>query len=152
VGNFALLDAGPIGLACCDPSQPVAGHCLSWLVDLELAGIKVMIPAMADYEVRRELLRVRATAKLKRLAELRDRFEWLDITSEALERGARFWATLRQTGLPTAGDEALDGDSILAGMAATLGQPGDSVIIATSNVKHLARFPGIDARPWETII
>jgi hypothetical protein len=29
---------------------------------------------------------------------------------------------------------------------------GDEVVIATSNVRHLARFPDIDAREWETIV
>jgi predicted nucleic acid-binding protein len=150
--RFALLDSGPVGLACCDPSQLEASRCLSWLIDLEVAGIKVVIPAISDYEVRRELLRVKASSKLKRLAKLRDRFQWLDISSEALEQAARFWADLRQTGRPTAGDEALDADAILARMASTVAPPGDSVVIATTNVKHLARFPGIDARLWETIV
>ena len=75
-----------------------------------------------------------------------------DITTEALERAAEFWATLRRTGLPTAANESLDADAILAGMAVTTGQPGDSVIVATSNVRHLARFSGVDARQWETIV
>jgi hypothetical protein len=46
---------------------------------------------------------------------------------------------------------ALDGDAILAGQAAIVGFPGDEVIIATTNVHHLGRFPGIDARPWQSI-
>jgi len=37
-------------------------------------------------------------------------------------------------------------------MAATIGQPGDSVMVATSKVRHLSRFPGVDARPWESIV
>ena len=76
----------------------------------------------------------------------------LDITTEALERAAEFWATLRRAGLPTAGDESRDADAILAGMASTTGPAGGSVIVATSNVRHLARFSGVDARQWETIV
>jgi predicted nucleic acid-binding protein len=117
-----------------------------------LAGVYIKIPAIADYEVRRELIRAGASAKLKRLAGMRQRFELVDITQEALEKAADFWALLRQTGLPTAGSESLDADAILAGMAATHGQPGDLVLVASSNVKHLARFPGIDVRQWETIV
>ena len=150
--QFALLDAGPLGLACCNPSQPKVIRCETWLGGLQSAGAIILIPAIAEYEVRRELLRSRATAKLSRLAGLCRRFDSLDITREALERAAEFWAILRQAGRPTAGDEALDADAILAGMAATLGQPGDSVVIATTNVKHLARSPGIDARQWDTIV
>jgi hypothetical protein len=117
-----------------------------------LAGIYIKIPAIADYEVRRELLRIGARAKLRRLAGMRQRFELIDITQDVLETAADFWAILQQTGLPTAGSESLDADAILAGMAATVGRPGDLVLVATSNIKHLARFPGIDARQWETIV
>ena len=149
--RFALLDAGPLGLACCHPGQPEANRCHFWLTALRSSGVTVLIPAIAEYEVRRELLKVRAVAKLSRLEDLLRRFDRLDITAEALQRAAEFWATLRRVGLPTAGDQALDGDAILAGMAATLGGPGDSVVVATTNVKHLARFPGVDARRWDAI-
>ena len=51
----------------------------------------------------------------------------------------------RKSALPTL-------DAILAGCAATVGRPGDEVIIASSNVRHLSRFPGIDAREWTSIM
>jgi predicted nucleic acid-binding protein len=152
VDRFALLDAGPLGLACCDPKQPAAGRCLAWLGGLKAAGYVILVPAISDYEVRRELIRAGASAKLRRLSSLRARLSWLDISAEALIRAAEFWAHLKRAGLPTAGDESLDGDAILAGMAVTTGQPGDSVIVATSNVRHLARFSGVDARQWETVV
>jgi hypothetical protein len=28
---------------------------------------------------------------------------------------------------------------------------GDIVTIATNNPRHLSRFPGIDARPWQSV-
>ena len=37
-------------------------------------------------------------------------------------------------------------------MAVTIGQPGDSVVIATTNVKYLARFSGIEAQWWGTVV
>jgi hypothetical protein len=66
-------------------------------------------------------------------------------------RAAAFWADARQRGVPTASPDALDADCIIAAMAATAFHPSDTVTIATSNVSHLARFPGIDARDWFTI-
>ena len=60
-------------------------------------------------------------------------------------------APLRKLGRPTAHPHALDADAILAAQASLCGGPGDEVIVATTNVGHLARFPGIDARPWDTI-
>ena len=50
-----------------------------------------------------------------------------------------------------AGPDALDADAILAGVAATIGAPGDEVVIATTNVRHLSRFAGVDARVWAEI-
>jgi hypothetical protein len=41
--------------------------------------------------------------------------------------------------------------AILAGQAALAGQPGDTVTIATTNLAHLKRFPGVDAQTWDQI-
>ena len=87
----------------------------------------------------------------KRVAAPSVPFDYRPITTTAMLRAAEFWALLRRGGIPTAGDEGLDADAILAGQADSLGQPGDVVTIATTNVRHLGRFPGIDAHPWETI-
>ncbi len=46
-------------------------------------------------------------------------------------------------GLPTADPEALDPYAILAGQALTAAGPGDVIIVATGNIRHLSRFPGI---------
>lgn len=66
-------------------------------------------------------------------------------------RAAEFWALVHNLGRPTAHPHALDGDAILAAQASLCGPAGDEVLIATTNVGHLARFPGIDARPWDRI-
>ena len=62
---------------------------------------------------------------------------------------ARFWAEARSGGRPTAKNEALDADVILAGQAATITGGDDKPIIATTNVKHLARFA--QASIWDQI-
>lgn len=114
-------------------------------------GTLVVIPDVTHYEARREMIRVGATAKLKRLGKLLITLGPAPVTPEAWRKAAEFWALVRSAGRPTADPHALDGDAILAGVAGTIGAPGDGVTIATSNVGHLARFPGIDARRWETI-
>jgi predicted nucleic acid-binding protein len=111
----------------------------------------VVAPEVADYEVRRELLRVGATAGIVRLEDLESSIDYDPITTPAMRRAAELWAVVRQAGPPTADPQALDADCILAAQASLLGDPDDLVTIATTNVGHLARFPGIDARPWETI-
>ena len=64
---------------------------------------------------------------------------------------ASFWADVRLRGVPTADDQALDADAILAAQAALIGGAGDVVTVATGNVAHLTRFPRNDAREWSTV-
>jgi hypothetical protein len=152
VARIILLDSGPLWLACYAPGQnPLVDQCLAWLHALETAGAVFVIPAIADYETRRVLLRRRAHIKLGRLDALVARYSYLEITAAALHHAAAFWAHVRQRGQPTAQDLKLDTDCIVAGQSRTIGGPGDTVTIATNNVKHFSRFPGIHAQDWPTI-
>ena len=116
-----------------------------------LAGYRVIIPEIADYETRGEFLRRGATAGLARLDVLKARREYRPITTAAMIRAAELWADVRVTGKPTAHPEALDGDCIVAAQALVEAGPGIMPIVATTNAVHLSRFPGIDARQWDTI-
>ncbi|HEV3168255.1 MAG TPA: hypothetical protein VGZ22_29900 [Isosphaeraceae bacterium] len=151
MARFVILDATPLGLACRRPGIPVVDRCLAWIGVLEATGVSIFISEVADYEVRRELLRLGQTPGLRRLDLLTSRLQYAEITTTVMRKAAEFWADVRQRGLPTASDLALDADAILAAQTALIGGPGDTVTVATGNVAHLARFPGIDARNWETI-
>jgi predicted nucleic acid-binding protein len=96
------------------------------------------VPEIADYEMRRELLRANKVSGLTRLDALARLLEYLPLTTAAMRQAAVFWAQARQQGQPTADDKALDGDVILAAQAITLGVR--DVVIATTNVGHLSRF------------
>jgi predicted nucleic acid-binding protein len=152
VARIVLLDSGPLGLASGRHGKPQADRCRAWVWDLDAAGVRVIVPELADYEVRRELLRARATAGIRRLDLLEANLEYAPLTTAAMRIAAMFWATARQAGLPTAADAELDGDAILAAQAIQVGKLGDDVTIATTNVGHLNRFPGVDAREWEQIV
>jgi hypothetical protein len=106
------------------------------------AGHRVVIPEIADYEVRRELTRARKETGLIRLDLLCTTYEYLPITTAVMRQAALFWATARQKGRPTADDKALDGDVILAAQAVMLGEP--NTIIATTNVAHLSLFTRVE--------
>ena len=108
------------------------------------AGADVVVPEIADYEVRRELIRARRKAGLVRLDAFIGQVEFLPINTVAMRRAAAFWAEARQQGRPTAPDLALDGDVILAAQAATLDRP--DVVIATTNPEHLSRFVTAELR------
>ena len=148
---MVFLDSEPLGLASQARGKPNAHACWSWLAALEAAGVEVVIPEIIDYEVRRELVSVGATAGLRRLDRLLTRFRLLSLDRPALLRAAELWALVRRAGLPTAHPQALDVDAILAGQALTAVGLGNVATVATNNAQHLARFPGIDARPWTAI-
>ncbi len=68
-------------------------------------------------------------------------------------RAAELWSVARNTGTPTAHPEALDADWIVAAQALTLAEvgPGVTPIVATTNLAHMVRFPGISARTWDRV-
>jgi len=138
VSHTVLLDTGPLGLATNPRRSRQSIACAQWVQALVGHGSRVIMPEIADYEVRRELLRANKTRGLARLDALADLLEYLPLTTAAMRQAAIFWAQARQQGRPTADDKALDGDVILAAQAMTLGVA--DVVIATTNVGHLSRF------------
>jgi predicted nucleic acid-binding protein len=152
VARIVVLDAGPLGLASKPRGKPDADRCRQWIRDLDASGVRVVAPEIADYEVRRELLRSNATAGILRLDRLIQWLRYDAITTAAIRQAAAFWALTRQAGLVTAHPHALDGDCILAGQASLLGGPADVVTIATTNVRHFRAFPGINAQEWALIV
>ncbi len=149
--RFVVLDAGPLGLATGRPNRPEVLQCLAWVGMLDAAGVRLVVPEIADYEIRRELIRAGAAAGIARLDHFIGGAEYDPITTVAMRQAAHFWAIVRGAGLPTADPQSLDGDCILAAQAWLLGIPGAMVTVATTNVRHIARFPGIDARDWTLI-
>lgn len=144
--SVLLLDSGPLGLVTHPRGPADAVACKEWLRRMVSAGARVMIPEIADYEVRRELLRGRKHRGIQQLEALIRTTEFLALTTPAMRRAAEFWADARQTGQQTAADERLDADVILAAQAATLELPD---VVATSNLRHLGRFCG--AMLWSDI-
>lgn len=154
MSRLILLDSGPLGLIVGPPGRPHVARCLTWLKAISSTGTTIIIPEIAHYEVRRELIRIRSVGSLRRLdyaLDLKSGLKHLTLTTEAMIKAAEFWAFLRRAGIPTASPEALDADAILAGQTALVGQPGDEVIVATTNLAHLVRFPAIDARIWDQV-
>lgn len=141
------MDAGPIGLVTNPKLSPESTLCTRWLQTLITSNIRVIIPEIADYEVRRELLRANKVRGIARLDELANLVEYLPITTAAMRQAAMFWAQARQQGQPTAGDKTIDSDMILAAQATTLDVV--DVVIATTNVGHLSRFATADL--WQNI-
>jgi predicted nucleic acid-binding protein len=149
--RLIVLDTGTLGLLTPPRARSDALACQQWAQARLTAVARVIVPGIADYELRRELIRAGKTSGLRRLDAVRSGFEFDPITQAALDKAAELWAAVRNTGLTTAHPAALDGDAILAAQTILAAQAGDVVAIATNNARHLSRFPGIDARPWQSV-
>ncbi|MFT3882660.1 MAG: nucleic acid-binding protein [Gemmatales bacterium] len=107
----------------------------------------MIIPEIADYEVRRELMRIQSHSALANLDAYGIHLEYLPLTTTAMRRAAELWAKLRQSGLPTASIHALDCDVILVSQAMDLNIP---FVIASDNLAHLTRLAPADL--WSNIV
>lgn len=119
--------------------------CQAWLATLLQQETRILIPEIADYELRRELLRAKKIESLARLDALKQALEFLPLTTETMLVAAECWAQARQAGKPTADPKSLDGDVILAAQALTL-KSSVPPLVVTTNTGHLSRF--VDAAHW----
>lgn len=145
-----VLDAGPLGLlAHTNSRSPETIKCAEWLQSLLRRGVRVCIPDISDYEVRRSLLKINSTNGITKLDQLIKVLHHQRITTRAMHQAADCWAQARKIGKPTADDKALDGDMVLIGQAKEIEMTSGDIIIATTNVKHIEIFA--DAREWSQI-
>jgi hypothetical protein len=130
-------------------SSPENEACKNWLANLAYKGAAVVIPEIADYEVRRELVRAGKSQGLGRLDALKGMLTYAPITTPVMLKAAEFWATARKMGRQSADDASLDADMILVAQARALVNDRDETVIATTNVRHLGLF--VSARVWRQI-
>lgn len=146
-----VLDSGPLGLLMQRRGISIADSCRAWMASRVGQGIGIFVPEVADYEVRRELIRLGKTNAIARLdsfnAMTAERY--LPVTTLAMRRAAEFWADSRRHGLPTADPKELDADVIIAAQAVTSGLPLTDIVVATTNPVHLRRF--VNADLWTNI-
>ncbi|HEV2972958.1 MAG TPA: PIN domain-containing protein [Pirellulales bacterium] len=146
MARAVLLDTGPLGMVTHPrPNRDI----VEWLRSLLSAGATVHVPEIADYELRRELIRAKRIKGIARLDALEKRIGYIPLTTAAMRKAAEFWADARNRGIPTADDKALDADMILAAQAVTYPRTAGSTVIATTNVAHLSLFA--DAESWQNV-
>ena len=149
MSNFVLLDSGVVGMITNPKAHPICQNCRLWLDNLAPRGYRIALPEIADYEVRRELIRADKSKGIDKLNRLKDKIQYLPINTSIMLKAAELWAETRRKGRPTADPQALDGDVILAAQAMMVKEIGYDTIVATTNVKHLSLF--VDARDWQEI-
>lgn len=145
-----LLDTGILG-SLCHPNREESRPVVKWLESLLASPhhARIILPEMADYELRRKLLHLirksQASEKsIVRLDDLGKVLDFLPLDGEIMRHAAELWAEVRSLGKPTAAEQALDGDVILAAQALAVGGT-----IVTKNRKHLSRF--VPARDYSDI-
>ena len=148
MAEFLILDSGPVGDLAGDPTSPRVIAATD-RVRRAQGWADIVLPEIADYEVRRELARRRAGRSLVRLDFLKTLFQYDPITTAIMQQAADYWGRLRRGGRPTADRHALDADVILAAHATLIARPGDRVAVVTTNPNHLARL--VDVRDWDSL-
>ena len=154
--NIIALDSEPAGLACDNPSKPAILAFLKWLEEVSGRGrTQIILPEIVDYEVRRKLLslpdRATSVGRLDDLVKPGGPLIYVPIATAAMRTAARLWADARKGGYSTADPSAIDGDVILAAQSLEHVGLNDRLLVATGNVKDLARYVGGRAQPWEDI-
>jgi predicted nucleic acid-binding protein len=139
--DVVMLDATPLGKLAHPRPQPAV---FLWLQRLINFGTRIIIPEIADYEVRRSFLLANLTRSIQRLDAMQTELTYQPITTAAMLRASSLWADARRQGRPTAGPKELDADVILAAQAIEAG-----AIVATENVGHLGRY--VTALHWRDI-
>lgn len=135
------------------PPQTV--EMLRWAAGQLRSGHRLFVPAIADYEVRRELIRLGRSAGLRSLdtwnGAASDRY--MEFTDAALKRAAALWADARNQGVVTADPKELDCDALIAAQVIEYQQTYAlellEIVVATTNVGHLSRF--VPAQLWSNI-
>jgi predicted nucleic acid-binding protein len=102
-----VLDSGPLGMVTNPRATGETKACNRWLQTLLTKGVLVYVPEIADYEVRRELLRANKNEGIRRLDQLQQTIRYLPITTDVMRKAAEFWATVRKQGKSTADDKHL---------------------------------------------
>ena len=83
-----LLDAGPLGLVTNPKRSPQSLACTQWLQFAVDRNARIILPEIADYEVRHELLRAAKTKGIAHLNALGELLEYLPITTSAMRQAA----------------------------------------------------------------
>jgi len=108
-----LLDTAVLGEVC-HPRK--YGDVRGWLARVVIHH-EILISEVADYELRRELLRIGSHHSLARLDELTRELSYVPMATSTWRAAAKLWATLRRGGIVTASPTALDGDVLIAAQA-----------------------------------
>lgn len=91
-----LLDTGPLELVTNPRFSPNNVAANQWLAAQLQHGRRVLVPEIADYELRCELLRAGKIHGLAMLNATKKRLGFLPLSTEVMLQAAEFWAQARR--------------------------------------------------------
>lgn len=109
-----VLDSSPLTLFNDPKVSAEIITITNWASDCLSAGHRLYVAEIADYELRRELIRAGKTRSVTRLNALRTTLRYLPLDTPTMLLAANLWAQARRTSQPTAAPQRLDIDVILA--------------------------------------
>lgn len=146
---LVFLDTSILGFVTHPRGNAKSKECTQWLIALLTNGNRVCIPEVCDYELRREYVRRNAISALDKLNALQTTLEYVPVSTSMMRRAADLWAHARNIHRPTAHENELDVDVILAAQGQSTATAEDNLVIATNNIGHLSIFA--DARLFQNI-
>ncbi|KAF0228110.1 MAG: hypothetical protein FD167_4821 [bacterium] len=136
-----VLDAELLGMI----SNPKHSHennlCLLWVLRLLSKKIKVCVSEIADYEVRRELLKTNRIKAIGRLDKIKKELFYLPLTTDVMSEAAKLWARTKQK---ESTNVSLDCDVILAAQTTCC-----NGILATTHTNYFSKYT--TAKLWKEI-
>ena len=148
-----ILDSGILGFASHPQLHKKYSDFFAWIQSNIAYKNDLVIPEVADYEVRRSLIKI-GSRSISILDDLQsyEGFEYLPINTRAMRIAAESWATARKQGKQGTGNSRLDADMVLVGQTLEFSEAikvEEDVVLATTNIKDLEDF--CNAKKWEEI-
>lgn len=88
MSKLILLDTGPLGIISNPSQSQIVLTFRNWAQQQQQQGNLLVVPEIADYEVRRELLRADKLNGIQRLDLIKATFAYLPITTAVMLKAA----------------------------------------------------------------
>jgi len=155
VTDAVFLDTGVLGIVTHPRGSEESRECIMWMYGLLDADVRVCVPEVCDYELRREYVLNSsagdpdAAIALSKLNSLIGVVDYIPIDTAAMREAASMWATARRGGFPSTDPKKVDFDVILCAQARLAAVGIGTFKVATTNIRHLNRFVPADA--WQNV-
>ncbi|MDJ0662291.1 MAG: type II toxin-antitoxin system VapC family toxin [Crocosphaera sp.] len=152
---LVFLDTNILGLLSNPKKEGESLACQIWFERLLARGVYFVSSSLCFYELKRSLIlsvKQGGTSKgLQQVNNLRQFVDVLIVDEEVANMAAEIWSISRLQGTPTAANNSLDIDIIIAAHWQLLVNqfPGRYIVVSTTNIKHLGLFT--EAEEWQNI-